>query len=104
VRETDEFRHCVRKHTRKNRPLVGEINRLVQELLHDCTKGEKLQKDRQPAYYTQKWSLTNLYKCDLRQGYRVTYTLEFEGAGLAVVLLELLSHDEYNERFGYKIS
>jgi hypothetical protein len=94
----------VRKLTRKNRPLADEIDRLKRELLHDCTQGEKLLKDRTPAYYAKKWSLTNLYKCDLRQGYRVTYTLGFEGAGLAVILLELLSHDEYNERFGYKIS
>ncbi len=73
----------------------------MQELLQDFTKGDKLQKDRWPQYYVKKWALRNLFKYDLRQGYRVTYTLQFEGGGTAVVLLELLSHGEYEERFGY---
>jgi len=101
VKDTGDFRRCVKKHTRKNSVLFGEICQLMRELLQDFSKGDKVQKDRWPQYYVKKWSLTNLFKCDLRQGYRLTYTLQFEGGGTAVVLLELLSHDEYDERFGY---
>jgi len=104
IKETDDFRRCVKKHTKKNSVLFGEVCQVRQELLQDYTKGRKEQKDRWPRYYVEKWNLTNLFKCDLRQGYRVTYTLQFEGAGMAVILLELLSHDEYDKRFGYRTS
>jgi len=102
VRETDDFRRCVKKHTKKNSVLFGEVCQLKQELLQNRIKGEKVPKDRWPQDYVQKWGLTNLFKCDLRQGYRATYTLQFEGGGTAVILLELLSHDQYEQRFGYK--
>jgi hypothetical protein len=104
IRETDDFRDCVMKHTRKNNALAIEIHQLEEELLTDYAKGEKIRKDLWPQYYIRKWGLNNLFKYDLRRGYRLTYTLQFDGAGIAVVLLELLPHDQYDRRFHYRTS
>jgi regulator of replication initiation timing len=104
IRETDDFRDSVIKHTKKNNALSVEIRQLKENLLADYAKGEKIRKDVWPQYYTRKWGLNNLFKYDLRQGYRVNYTLQFDGAGIAVALLELLPHDQYDRRFRYRTS
>jgi hypothetical protein len=34
----------------------------------------------------------------------LTYTLVFDGAGVGVYVLEILSHKKYDRRFGYSTS
>lgn len=91
------------KHTKKNNALSIEIRQPKEDLLTDYAKGEKIRKDLWPQYYIRKWGLNNLFKYDLRQGYRATYTLQFDGGGIAVIL-ELLSHGQYDRRFRYRTS
>ena len=54
-----------------------------------------------PPYYALKWGLNNLYKCDLALGWRLTYTLSSDGAGIRVDVLEIMPHPEYDKRFRY---
>lgn len=71
-------------------------------LKEDMTLGEKISKDKWPSYYVLKWGLRNLYKINIGPDWRMPYTLEFEGAGIAVVCLDLLPHKKYDRLFGYR--
>jgi hypothetical protein len=45
--------------------------------------------------------VSNLYKFNLDSRRRLIYTLVAEEKGVAVIVLEILDHKEYEERFGY---
>jgi len=64
--------------------------------------GERIEKRRFPKFYLQKYGINNLYKYNLDSANRLVYTLVADESGIAVVILEILSHKEYEKRFGYK--
>ena len=51
--------------------------------------------------YVRHLGLNNLYRCDLVDGWRLTYTLSFDGVGIRVDVIEVMAHQEYDRRFGY---
>jgi hypothetical protein len=53
------------------------------------------------GYYVQKYGVNNLYKLNLDSRMRLVYALVAEQTGVAVVVLDVLNHKEYEERFGY---
>ena len=45
--------------------------------------------------------MNNLYKFNLDSRTRLIYTLVADESGVVVVVLEILDHKKYEERFGY---
>ena len=74
------------------------------ELKAHYEAGKKVTKDLWPRYYATKWGITNLYVKRLGSNLRLTYTLVSGAAGIEVFCLEILSHSEYDKRFGYHTS
>jgi len=63
--------------------------------------GERIERRKFPKYYVQKYGVNNLYKFNLDSRTRLIYTLVADESGVAVVVLEILNHKKYEERFGY---
>jgi hypothetical protein len=63
--------------------------------------GERIERNKYPKYYVRKYGVNNLYKYNLDSSTRLIYTLVAEETGVAVVVLEVLDHKKYEERFGY---
>ena len=63
--------------------------------------GERIERRKYPRFYVQKYGVNNLYKFNLDSSTRLIYTLVAEETGVAVVVLEVLDHKKYEERFGY---
>jgi len=66
-----------------------------------CLLGERIERRKFPKYYVQKYGVNNLYKFNLDSKTRLIYTLVADVSGVAVVVLEILDHRKYEERFGY---
>ena len=81
--------------------LTRKVDTALSDLKANRTSGIHVPKKYWPRYYIKKWGIRNLYKKDLGRDWRLTYTLVFEGIGVAVLVLEILNHKEYNRRFGY---
>jgi len=64
--------------------------------------GTLIEKKKFPKHYVQKYGINNLYKYNLDKSNRLIYTLIADELGVAVVVLEILSHKDYEKRFGYK--
>jgi hypothetical protein len=63
--------------------------------------GERIERKKYPTYYVQKYGVNNPYKFNLDSKTRLIYTLVAEETEVAVVVLEVLDHKKYEERFGY---
>jgi len=56
-----------------------------------------------PEIYVKKYGVRNLWKYDLPDGWRVLYTITTTNQiEIVSIILEWLSHPEYERRFGYK--
>jgi len=64
--------------------------------------GDKVSKDRWPRYYKKTWGIDNLYVRYLGPDWRLTYSLVWDGVGISAFCLEILTHKEYDRRFGHR--
>jgi hypothetical protein len=85
----------------ENKRLVEEVHQIEEDLKEYYLCGICVRKKQIPRYYIDRWGVSNLYKCNLRQGWRLIYTLLGEAKGIIVLELEVLPHDQYERRFGY---
>ena len=81
-------------------PLKKELREVFLILKEDCLSGQKIQHNKWPPKYV-KYKITNLWRYALQSGWRLIYTIIDESDGLIVSVLEVFSHKDYEERFGY---
>jgi hypothetical protein len=77
------------------------VNSGLDVLEGDMFAGERIERRKFPKYYVQKYGVNNLYKFNLDSRTRLIYALVANESGVAVVVLEVLDHKKYEERFGY---
>ncbi len=89
----------------KNLREGDELKRMIDEmsdiLMENWMSGNKIQKNRIPKYYMTKHDVKNLYRYQLRGGFRGIYTILVEGDQTFSWILDVLDHGEYERRFGY---
>jgi hypothetical protein len=85
----------------KDERLRKNVNEILDLLRMNYELGDKVPKRQGPRSYVKQLGLNNLYRCDLIEGWRLTYTLSFDGVGIRVDVIEVMTHREYEKRFGY---
>jgi hypothetical protein len=70
-------------------------------LLENMFRGERIPKDRIPPFYLVNFGVHNLYHYTHPEKHRSMYTIKNEGQGAYPLVIDFLSHDEYNKRFHY---
>jgi len=86
---------------KKGSYLLKILNSGLDVLKGNMFAGERIERRKFLKYYVQKYGVNNLYKFNLDSRTRLIYTLVADGTGVAVVVLEVLDHKRYEERFGY---
>ena len=77
------------------------LEEMMTTLRENMFVGESIRKRQIPAYYVKKFGVNNLFRYHLPGGFRAVYTLVREGNDVSVVVLEVLDHKNYDNRFGY---
>jgi Txe/YoeB family toxin of Txe-Axe toxin-antitoxin module len=85
----------------EDKKLYEFIDRAMDDLKKDPTCGTKIQKRLWPKEYKQKFGITNLWKYDLPNGWRLVYTIESDEVKIMNIILEWFDHKEYEKRFKY---
>lgn len=81
--------------------LHNDLCQTLDALRLDCGLGIRVPKRIWPKFYKKHYLITNLWKCDLPSGWRVTYTIKIDEEKTICMILEWLTHKKYNRRFGY---
>jgi hypothetical protein len=74
------------------------INSMSDTLKENMYAGELIQKHMIPNYYVEKYGVNHLFRYGHPEGYRSCYWV-VQGS---TCILDLMSHDEYEKRFGYR--
>ena len=78
------------------------VDKALDVLRENMFAGQLIEKKKFPKIYIQKYGITNLYRYNLDKSNRLTYTIVADESGMAVVVLEIMNHKEYEKRFGYR--
>lgn len=74
------------------------INNMSDTLKENMYAGQLIQKHMIPDYYIEKYEANHLFRYGHPEGYRSCYIVEHGSTRI----LDLMSHEEYEKRFGYK--
>ena len=81
------------------------INDMEIALKWNMFAGESIPKRQIPHYYIERYGVNALYRYDHPKGFRSCYGLLKNGEmGVCPLIVDLMTHDEYTRRFGYKKS
>ena len=81
--------------------LLKAIEREKNFLFIDQFRGIQISKYLIPKEYIDKYGVTNLWKINLPDYWRMLYTIVGNELEIISVLLEFMDHMEYNKKFGY---
>ncbi len=77
------------------------INQAIENIEKNAFCGIQIPKKQIPKEYVQKYGVTNLWKYDLPNAWRLIYSIRAGKAIVISVILEWMNHKEYERRFGY---
>ena len=85
----------------EDKQLYDFIDRAIKDLKSNPTCGTKIPKKLWPKEYIRKFGITNLWKYDMPNAWRLIYTIQTNKVMILNVILEWFSHKEYERRFKY---
>jgi len=85
----------------EDKQLYELIDRSIKDLKKNPQIGTKIQKKLWPKKYIKKYEITNLWKYDLPNAWRLIYTIETDEIRIVNIILEWFDHKEYNRKFKY---
>ena len=81
--------------------IISWVYDMKSHLLEDKLAGEGIRKEQIPKYYKVKYGVDNLYRYELPKYHRACYTITCIENVWYASILEVMSHPEYDKRFGY---
>lgn len=91
------------KTSKTERSILNAINNKVELIKENFHFGEPIAKNKFPGEYLEKYEIKNLFWVSLPNFWRMLYTLTNRGEiEIIAFVLDLLNHEEYNKKFGYK--
>ncbi len=85
----------------EDKKLFSYIKRAIDALKINPASGTKVPKSLWPEKYLEEYKITNLWKYDLPNAWRLVYTLETDEIRIMTFILEWFDHKNYEKRFGY---
>lgn len=85
----------------EDKKLYDWINRAMDDLENDAFCGIQIKKKLIPKIYIEKYGIDNLWKYDLPKGWRLIYSVANGEIQILSIILEWMSHKDYERRFKY---
>jgi len=85
----------------EDKKLYNSINKIIDELKCNPESGTKIPKRLWPKKYVNNFKITNLWKSNLVNAWRLIYSIKTNDVIIVSVVLEWFDHKEYEKRFKY---
>ncbi|BAI62281.1 conserved hypothetical protein [Methanocella paludicola SANAE] len=91
----------LRTGTTEDKRLFVHLDKAFDKLKLDPFCGNRIQKKRMPKAYIDKYHMDNLLIFNLPGAWRLIYFIERYGDNIIVVIVDFMSHTDYDRIFGY---
>ena len=90
--------------SKTERMILKAINQKVELIKANTHFGNPIAKNLIPEEYKQKYEVVNLFRVELPVFWRMLYTLTDGESEVEIIafVLDIINHEEYNKKFGYK--
>ncbi len=85
----------------EDRELHEWIGRAIEDLKRNPVWGIRIPAKLIPRGYARKFNVSNLWKYNLPGAWHLLYSVAGNSVEVVAVILEWLTHKEYDRRFGY---
>lgn len=86
----------------KENPLLYKfLDRATDDIKADPRCGIEIPKRLIPRIYKQRYGISNLWKYNLPNAWRLVYSITGNEVEIIAILLEWFPHKDYGRRFGY---
>ncbi|MBW2974591.1 hypothetical protein KY366_02640 [Candidatus Woesearchaeota archaeon] len=82
--------------------LLNSIKQKIDLLKVNPEYGIHIPKDRVPKEYVRDYDVGNLWKINLSGAWRMIYTIRGSEVEIISLVLDIMNHRDYEERFRYK--
>jgi len=91
--------------SKTERTILNSINKKVEVIKTNPHYGDPIAKTLIPKEYLDRYEITNLFRVELPNFWRMLYTLKDGDTKCEIIafVLDLIDHPTYNKKFGYKI-
>ena len=77
------------------------IDRAISDLKENPACGTKIPRKVWPKEYVKKYAVSNLWKYDMPNAWRLIYTIKEDEVMILNLILEWFCHKDYEKRFKY---
>lgn len=82
--------------------IFRSVERVKGWLKENPFAGEQVKKSLMPRYYLNKYGITNLWRINLSDYWRLVYTIQSNEVEIIDFVLNIVDHKKYDKIFGYK--
>ena len=84
--------------------ILNAVNKKVELIKANYHYGDPIAKSLIPKEYKIKYGVTNLFRVELPLFWRMLYTITDGETDIEIIafVLDVLDHNSYNKKFGYK--
>jgi hypothetical protein len=89
--------------SKKEQSILKAINHKVDLIKMNPHYGDPIAKSLIPKEYKEKYGITNLFRVELPDFWRMLYTLTDGETEIEIIafVLDIMDHPDYNKKFGY---
>ncbi len=90
------------KESTEEMQLLRSIKQKIEFIKANPFYGDNVQKHLIPKEYIIKYHVSNLFRTELSNFWRMIYTVKGNQAEIISFILDILDHPTYDKKFGYK--
>ena len=104
AREVYEYLNQEAENSKIEKSILNAVNQKSQLIKQNPHYGNPVSKKLIPKEYKEKYEISNLFRVELPNFWRMLYTLAPGETKIEIIafVLDIIDHPEYNKKFGYK--
>lgn len=103
AQEIFEYLNEKSSNSKIERTILKAIKKKSELIKINRSYGNPISKKLIPEEYIKKYSITNLFRVELPNFWRMLYTLKTQENQIEIIafVLDIINHKDYNKKFGY---
>lgn len=104
AKEVYEYLNKTASNSKIECSILKSVNAKIEFIKSNVHYGEPVAKKLIPKEYIEKYNITNLFRIELPNYWRMLYSLVDGETKIEIIafVLDIIDHDKYNKKFGYK--